>query len=465
MAEKMLMLALSPTMEEGTIVSWHKKEGDPVASGDVICEVETDKATMDYESMQEGTLLKILVPEGGNAAVEEPIAIIGEKGEDFAALLEDIQNETSKSEKKGDSGEDDRNRTEKASSPDAGQKPSDGQAPPAGTPARSDGAPPAEAQQGGASEVESRRSGEEDRIKASPLARSMAAEAGIDLRDLRGSGPEGRIIKRDLHGLSEPGQGVAAAGENGGLKRTEGTTESVGGLFSSGIEERRIPLSRKRRLIARRLSESKFSAPHYYLKSSVSMSSLMITREKLNGERAKQGLPKLSLNAFLVKFAAEALKRHPVVNSGWEEEHIHIFGSIDIGLAVALEDGLITPVVRNCGAKGVSRIDEELQNLIARAREGKLNPEEYTGASFSISNLGSYGIEDFTAIINPPASAILAVASVEKVPVVLEDNSISLDNRMKLSLSCDHRVIDGAVGAEFLRDLKLIIEDPLRALI
>lgn len=415
MAEKMVMLALSPTMEEGTIVSWHKKEGDSVASGDVVCEVETDKATMDYESMQEGTLLKILVSEGGNAVVEQPIAVIGEEGEDFSALLEEVQASPAE---------------DKASA----------------TPSQSTG----KAVKENTGQVPALPAIEGGRIKASPLARSMAAEAGIDLHSITGSGPEGRIVKRDLESLKA---------------ETTPTETAAATAGPTGIVERRIPLSRKRRVIAQRLSESKFTAPHFYLKASISTDTMAGSRAQLNREREKQDLPKISLNAFLMKLTAEAIKRHPIVNAGWEEEEIHIFGSIDIGLAVALEDGLITPVVRNCGGKGVAQIDEELWDLISRARKGRLNPEEYTGATFSISNLGSYGVEEFTAIINPPASAILAVGSVEKVPVALEDNSISFDNRMKVNLSCDHRVIDGAAGAEFLRDLKSIIEDPLRALI
>jgi pyruvate dehydrogenase E2 component (dihydrolipoamide acetyltransferase) len=266
--------------------------------------------------------------------------------------------------------------------------------------------------------------------------------------------------------------GAGAASGAAGAGRTTGAGAGTGGGFAAGtavtatgIDEQRIPVGRKRAVIAKRLSESKFTAPHYYLTLSVSIDALTESRRSLNQQRTARGESKLSLNAFLMKLTAEAIKRYPIINASWEESEIHVFGSIDIGLAVALDDGLITPVVRNCGGKGIVRIDSELQELIARARSGKLTPEEYTGATFSISNLGSYGIEEFTAIINPPASAILAVGAAVKQPVELDDGSVFFDNRMKITLSCDHRVIDGAVGAEFIGALKSIIEDPLHALI
>ena len=283
----------------------------------------------------------------------------------------------------------------------------------------------------------------------------MAAEAGIDLASLSGSGPDGRIVKKDVEQAIKSGPPIGVS--------TPGLSHAA--VSSTGIEEKHTPVGQKRKVIAQRLSESKFSAPHYYLTLSVSTDSLTESRRRLNDRLTKQGGEKLSLNAFLIKLTAEAIKRHPVINSSWEGKEIHTFGSIDIGLAVALEDGLITPVVKNCGGKGIIRIDRELQELITKARSGKLTPEEYSGATFSISNLGSYGIEEFTAIINPPASAILAVGATVREPIVLDDGSISADNRMKLTLSCDHRVIDGAVGAEFLATLKRVIEDPLQALI
>ncbi len=415
MPEKVLMLALSPTMETGTIVSWHKRETDKVAQGDLLCEVETDKAVMEYESAQEGTLLKILVAEGGQAAVGAPIAVVGEAGEDISALLEEL-----------------------AKAPPAVQAapPAPAAAPaPAATPAPAAPEPapaPAPAIEGAAGQ----------RVKASPLARKLADRMAVDLAGLAGSGPGGRVVKRDV-------------------KQAAGRAVSPMAAAAPALETR-LPLSGKRKIIAKRLAESKFSAPHYYLKIDVAADSLMAARAELNSRREE----KVSFNAFLIKFVAEALKRHPAINTGYEEEAIVRRGRADIGLAVAQEDGLITPVVRDCGGKGILAIDGELKNLVARARDNRLTPEEYTGAGFTISNLGSYGILDFTAIINPPGAAILAVGRIDKKAVEDEEQpgKIRFVPTMILTMSCDHRVIDGAVGAAFLATLKQLIEDPVQAL-
>ncbi|MFW6362135.1 MAG: dihydrolipoamide acetyltransferase family protein, partial [Spirochaetota bacterium] len=306
------------------------------------------------------------------------------------------------------------------------------------------------------------------RIKASPLARNLAEDVGIDLSMLQGqgSGPGGRVVKKDIEAAKAGGtatggpQVSAQAGQ-----AAQAGQPATPPVTSTGIEEQHIKIGRKRAVIAQRLSESKFSAPHYYLTTSLRTDPLTDSRASINKRISKAGGTKLSLNAFIMKLTAEAIKRHPIVNASWKDQEIYVPGSIDIGLAVALEDGLITPVVRNCGGKGIRQIDGEVQQLVAKARAGKLQPEEYSGASFSISNLGSYGIEQFTAIINPPASAIMAVGSITREAVELENGSISFDNKMKLTLSCDHRVIDGAVGAAFLRDLKAIFEDPMQALV
>jgi pyruvate dehydrogenase E2 component (dihydrolipoamide acetyltransferase) len=422
MADKLLMLALSPTMETGTIAKWLKKEGDRIENGDVLCEVETDKATMEYESTMEGTLLKILVPEGGQAKVGDPIGIIGEVGEDIAAVLQEIEDakKAAPSEK-----------TVKPELPSEKKEevPSGAVQPTPATPEKSEQATQPQLK---------------GRVKASPLARKLAQDHGLDIRLIPGSGPGGRVVKRDVEQAIQTGVGKV-------------------GLQATGIamQDQTIPVSEKRKVIARRLAESKYSAPHYYLKLSVEMDGLMEARKLLNQKREQ----KLSMNAFLIKFAAEALKRHPIVNSTWNEDHIIQHGSIDIGLAVAQPDGLITPVVRNCGNKGIEQIDEELKVLIDKALNNKLVPEEYTGATFTISNLGSFGIEEFTAIINPPGSAILAVGMVQKTPVIGADNNIIVKNMMKLTLSCDHRIIDGAVGAAFLKDLKDMMENPIRTLL
>ena len=413
MAEKVLMLALSPTMETGTIAKWNKQEGETVASGDVLCEVETDKAVMDYESMQEGTLLKIVLSEGGEAKVGETIAIIGNTGEDFSALLQ------------------------------GGIPPT----PPAvSTKSIGETAPVLPSSSAEVSFAETPIAS--DRIKASPLARAMAADASLDLTAMTGSGPGGRIVKRDIE----------RARQTQAQPQHAAATPSI--MMAAAADET-IPVSKKRKIIAHRLAESKFSAPHYYLKIRVEMDTLLQARHALNARVTKK---KVSMNAFLLKFVAEALKQHPMVNAAWQGDTILKHGTIDIGLAVAQPDGLITPVVRNCGAKGIVTIDEDLQGLIQKAQNNRLEPEEYTNATFTISNLGSFGIQEFTAIINPPGSAILAVGEIRKEPVVGDNDELFIRSLMTLTLSCDHRVIDGAVGAAFLKTLKDVLEEPIRAL-
>lgn len=440
MAERVYMTALSPTMEEGTIAQWTKSEGDTVAAGDVLCEVETDKATMDYEATQEGTLLKIIVGAGSSAKVGDTIAVLGEAGEDVGSIV-----------------------AEAASSPGASEpgKAAPPAAPaPQSAPASTTGdtgtavpsAPPAVAATPPGSAGTPTVAGAADRrVKASPLARKLAESRGIDISLVSGSGPAGRIVKEDVDNYRPPVGGLgSAAASPAGLS----TPVAPAGQDVS------IPVDGKRAVIARRLSESKFGAPHYYLKKSVRMDAIIEAREALN----KRASEKVGMNAFLLKFAAEALKHHRGVNASWQGDHILQFGSIDIGLAVDVGNGLITPIVRNCGGKGIVEIDRELKTLIEKAKAGKLQPDEYTGATFTISNLGSFGIEEFTAIINPPGSAILAVGSVERVATFTDDGAIVPVRVIKLTLSCDHRVIDGAAGARFLGDLVGTMEEPVRAL-
>ena len=419
MAEQVLMLALSPTMEEGTIVTWHKKEGDSIAQSDILCEVETDKATMEYESVNEGTLLKILVSDGGQAKVGDPIAVVGEPGEDISGL-------------------------DKAAERKA--EPAAATAQPA---APEPAAPQPAAPQPAAPQVSA------GQLKASPLARKMATEHGIDMRVLQGSGPAGRIVKRDIEKALRQ---VASRGpaEAVGIQGPAGPA-FIPTAAGPTAKDERIPLSGKRKIIAQRLAESKFSAPHYYLRIDVDAGAMMAARQRLNARLPKDPAGKVSPNAFLIKFVAETLKKYPVVNSSWQGDAILRFGKIDIALAVAQEDGLITPVVRDCGSKGIVQIDRDLKLLIDKARNNKLTPEEYNGATFTISSLGTSGILEFTAIINPPGSAILAVGRIHNAPVAGEDGTISVRSQMILTLSCDHRVIDGAVGAAFLSDLKAFI--------
>jgi pyruvate dehydrogenase E2 component (dihydrolipoamide acetyltransferase) len=438
MADKVLMLALSPTMETGTIVEWNKKEGDKVSEGDILCEVETDKATMEYESQNGGTLLKIVVPKGQEAAVGQVIALVGSDGEDIGQLLSEIEREGAP---RPAAGEPEKERAEKEQVPvetgeaskRAEEKPARAVAPPEAAGA----APP-----GG--------------VRASPVARKLADQQGIDVRGIRGSGPEGRIVKRDVEKMLETG---GAAARQAAPKRPA-PGAAIPSHTAGEMTITRIPLSGKRKVIAQRLSESMFSAPHYYLRTIVAVDDLFKARKELNSRVPD----KVSFNAFLIKFVAEALRRHPGVNASWQGDHIFQYGRADIGLAVAQEDGLITPIVRDCWNRGILSIDAELKVLIDRALNNKLKPEEYQGATFTISNLGSYGIHDFTAVINPPGSAILAVGEARREPVIGADDQVEVRTNMVLSLSCDHRVIDGDKGALFMQELRALMEDPIQAL-
>ena len=407
MAEKLLMTALSPTMETGTITEWIKKEGDTVANGDVICEVETDKAVMEYESDFDAVILKIVVNAGESVGVGEVIAYYGEKGEE---VPQDEESAGMAAEK-------------------AAEKPEEKPEKTIGKPAEQP--------------VEEKASGGTTRIKASPLARKMASKMNLDLSNLEGSGYGGRVVKKDI--LDATGnRNVAAADESGAV---------------SSVKQ----LSSMRKTIAARLSESKFSAPHFYLTVSADVSELQRARNSYHNRTGE----KPSLNAFLIKMASIALTRNRSVNASWKGEEIEYFQNADIGFAAALKDGLITPVIRKCEQKGVIAIDEEFKSLAESARNGGLTPQQYTGAGFTISNLGTYGIEEFTAIINPPGSAILAVGAIIKTPVVETvdgEDAVVIKPMMKMTLSCDHRVIDGAVGAEFLADLKRMIENPVEAI-
>jgi len=422
MAELIQMTALSPTMEKGQIMSWLKKEGDSVESGDVLCEVETDKAVMEYEAVAEGILLKILVPANKMVEVGVPIAVVGQEGEDYSSLLKEDSGSDADV-----SGSDDRGAAEQSSGP-------------AREPSSEEKAPPAAADKG--------RAGSE-RVPSSPLARRMARQKGLDITALTGSGPGGRVVKKDVEKALANGPAGAAR-----------TAAAVPGP-ESAAEDVVVPHSAMRRTIAERLSGSFYSAPHYYLTVSADVGVLLESRKRL----AEKSGDSLSVNAILVKMAAQALKNHPRVNAAWEADGVRQFARQDIGLAVALKDGLITPVVKQAGLKGLKQIDAELSDLVDKARNGGLSPEEYSGATFTISNLGSFGIEEFTAIINPPGSAILAVGAA--VPRVVPTDGGGFETRtlMKMTLSCDHRVIDGAVGAAFLAELKQMIEEPLRALL
>ncbi|NRA64938.1 MAG: pyruvate dehydrogenase complex dihydrolipoamide acetyltransferase [Pseudobacteriovorax sp.] len=421
MAEIIEMPKLSDTMEEGAVASWLKEEGEFIEEGEAFVEIETDKATMEYNSPAEGTLLKILVPAGQASQLNAPICVVGEKGEDFD--LDSLVKASSS-----------------AASASGHGSPKEDEAPAPSEPAAEVASSAPAGSPGG-------------RIKASPLAKKVAKEKSIDLASVAGSGPQGRIILRDVEGLSASSQASAPVAA---------PAPAVAG--SSDVD---VPHSMMRKTIAKRLLAGKNDAPHFYLTRSVDMTKLMAWRKRLNEEAANargQDVPKVSVNDLIIQACAKALKRHPKVNASWHQDFIRQHGSVDISVAVAVNDGLITPVVHAAHILGVRDIAIKTKDLIGRAKDGQLKPEEYAGGTFSVSNLGMMGIEQFTAIINPPQAAILAVGATVKTPWVAEDGSITVQPRMTFTMSCDHRVIDGALGAEFLQTLAAYIEDPLMML-
>lgn len=434
MAEKIMMTALSPTMQDGVIASWLVSEGQAVKAGDALCEIETDKATMPYESPRAGTILKITAMAGAKAAVGEMIAVIGKPDEDWQQVVPASVPVKPALEAQPVS---------PASAPVAGPAALTGVVVPAlpdSSPLVNEPAFPALGPSMPASVPPS-----------SPLARKMARERGVDLRSLRGSGPRGRVVRRDV--LSA---GIAAS-SSGKAPASDGKpAASIGGR----LRDERVPLSRMRSIIADRLGTSWKESPHFFVRTTVDMERIMELRSSINAGRDRP----VGLNAFVMRLTAEALVRHPVVNASWEGDAIRYRPAADIGLAVALEGGLVTPVVRACERKGIEEIDAELAGLVTRARSGALSPEEYSEASFTISNLGSYGVEEFTAIINPPGSAILALGTVSKEAVV-RDDAIVARRIMRITLSSDHRVIDGAAAAAFVAELKSLLEEPAGALL
>ncbi|MFM9056966.1 MAG: pyruvate dehydrogenase complex dihydrolipoamide acetyltransferase [Bacteroidota bacterium] len=422
MAEIVRMPKMSDTMTEGVVVKWHKKVGDTIKNGDLVAEIETDKATMEFESYQAGTLLYIGIEEGKAAPVDSVLAILGKPGEDFKNLLE--QETATKVE------------APKAEPVKESSKPVAAQAPVAAATTAPVTATPAPV----AIPVSTNGTGD-DRTKASPLARRMAAERGIDLSMLQGSGGHGRIIKRDVQWF-KPGSFVQSA------------TLASRAVSTEQFEE--TPVSQMRKTIARRLSESKFTAPHFYLTMDIDMDEVVRARESVN---AVTGV-KVSYNDFVVKAAATALREHPAVNSSWLGDKIRTNHHINIGVAVAVDEGLLVPVVRFADGKTLSQIASEVKSFAQKAKEKKLQPQDWEGNTFTISNLGMYNIEEFTAIINPPDACILAVGSIKQVPVV-KNGTIQPGHVMRVTLSCDHRVVDGVVGSKFLNTFKALLENPI----
>jgi pyruvate dehydrogenase E2 component (dihydrolipoamide acetyltransferase) len=432
MATNILMPALSPTMTEGKLAKWLKKEGEEIKSGDVLAEIETDKATMEVEAVDEGFLAKIVVPDGTEGvAVNSVIGILtAEKGEKIDAPQGGAPQPKAEEPKQEAKAE--------APKPEA----------PKPEPAKQ---PVSESDHG-------------ERIFASPLARRMAKQAGIDLGTLKGSGPNGRIVKADMEAAGQAPAAKPQAAPAAEAKPAAAPAAPKPAAPSPVITapHQKIPNSTMRKVIARRLLESKQNVPHFYVVGHFEIDALLKLRADLNAKSAKDGPGafKLSVNDLIIKACAAALRRHPQVNASFTEEAILQYDDVDISIAVAIPDGLITPIIRKADQLGLAAISSQMKDLGARAKTGKLKPEEFQGGGFSISNLGMFGTPEFSAIINPPQSAILAVGAGEKRPVVKNDQ-LAIATMMTCTLSCDHRVVDGALGAEFMATLKTIIEDPL----
>lgn len=410
------MPKLSDTMTEGVVAAWHKKVGDEVESGDLLAEIETDKATMEFESFQDGFLLYIGVETGAAAPVDSVLCILGEKGEDYKELL----------------------KAEEAAAPAKEEKKEEAPAPAAPAPAPVVTAPaPVAAAPKAAAPAPPTGS---DRVVASPLAKKLAEKLGLQLGRIPGSGEGGRVVKRDVENFK-------MAGATGMPVMTQEKFTEVG-------------VSQMRKVIASRLAESKFSAPHFYLNLSIDMSNAIAARKAIND----QGIFRVSFNDMVVKAAAMALRKHPAVNSSWLEDRIRYNEHVHIGVAVAVEDGLLVPVVRFADGKSFAGIGEEVRDFAVKAKSKKLQPEDWEGNTFTISNLGMFGIESFTAIINPPDACILAIGGINEVPVV-KDGVVVPGSVMKVTLSCDHRVVDGATGAAFLQDFKNLLENPVLMLV
>jgi pyruvate dehydrogenase E2 component (dihydrolipoamide acetyltransferase) len=416
MATVMEMPKLSDTMKEGAVARWLKKEGEKVTAGHPVVEIETDKATMEFESPASGTLIKIIVGDKQTCDLNAPIAVIGKADENWQEALDKYS-----AKKKGGAAA-----PAKASAPAAATSTTVAAAPSASVTPTST----------------------LDRLRASPLAKRVAADKGIDLRSIQGSGPNGRIVVRDVENLT----GGAAT-----------SSVAVPGFSAApAAEMEKVPLSMMRKTIARRLVESTSTAPHFYLTISINMGPLLAWRKATIAKVSEA--EKFSVNDLIVFLVSRALRKHPNINSSWQNDFIAQYNSVHMGVAVALPAGLVTPVVRHADKLSLVQIAQKNRELIKLARDGKLQPDDYSGGTFTISNLGMSGIEEFTAIINPPQAAILAVGSTVATPVVNEDGDVEVEQRMRVTLSCDHRVIDGAQGAEFLKTLKTYFEDPMACL-
>ncbi len=441
MSINILMPALSPTMTEGKLAKWHVKEGDAVKSGQVICEIETDKATMEVEAVDEGKIGKIVVPEGAEGvAVNAVIAILLEEGETSVPAGAAPAPATA---------------PKAAATPaPAASKP----APAAAAPAAQAAAAPAPAASAPAAKPAAAPSG--GRIFASPLAKRIAAEKGLDLSRITGSGPNGRIVKADVES-AKPGAAPAAAPIAAGAPRAAPSPAGQPVFVAPG--DTRVPHTSIRKVIARRMLESKQTVPHFYLTVDLEIDALLAARQAINAVAEKKGT-KVSVNDMVIKACAKALRDHPECNASWTEDEMIQYGAVDISVAVATDRGLITPIVRNADLKGLAQIASEMKDLAARAKVGKLKLDEFQGGGFTISNLGMFGINSFSAIINPPQAMILAVGMGEERAVVRK-GQVVVRNMMSCTLAVDHRVVDGAMGAQYLQTLRAYVEQPAAMLV
>ena len=425
-AEIVRMPKMSDTMEEGVIASWLKKVGDSVESGELMAEIETDKATMEYESYNDGTVLYLGAKEGESVKVDGILAIVGEEGADYESLIKADQQGGGSEEKAEEPAEEPQEKTESASS-------------------ATNSAPAAES------------SNSNGRVKASPLAKKLAEDKGIDLGQVKGSGDGGRIIKRDIENFT-PTQKAAAPEKAEESAKSAPAIELPQVVGEESFEEMRV--SQMRKTIAKRLAQSKFTAPHFYLTMEINMDKAIEARKSMN----EISPVKISFNDMVIKAAAVSLRQHKMVNASWLDDKIRINHHVHVGVAVAVDEGLLVPVVKFADNKPLSHISAEVKELGGKAKSKKLQPEEMQGNTFTISNLGMFGIEEFTAIINPPDSCIMAVGGIKETAIV-KNGELTVGNIMKVTLSCDHRVVDGAVGSAFLQTFKSLLEDPVRILV
>jgi pyruvate dehydrogenase E2 component (dihydrolipoamide acetyltransferase) len=433
------MPKLSDTMTEGTLVAWKKKKGDQVSAGEVLAEIETDKATMEWESPEDGTLTEIYVEEGGKVNVGDKIAFIGGEGEEAPK-----EKEKEEKEEKPEAKEEEKEEAKKKEKAKKEEKPK------AEDKEQKKAPPKAEKKAEAEAPAPTIEKPEEARVKASPVARRIAAELGVELSSVKGTGPEGRVTETDVRAAAKSKPAAPAP--------------SIPAAIKAG-ESARIQLSGMRKIIAQRLVESLGPIPHFYLQIDVDAAPLMEAREELKSAGEDADAAKITVNDFVLKAAVQAAVKVPRVNASFDGDAIVQYADVDLGIAVAIEDGLLTPVIRAAQNKSLREISELAKDLARRARNKRMKPEEFQGGTFTVSNLGGMGIDSFSAVINPPQGFILAVGKITKVPVVDDCDQIIVGHRMSLTMSCDHRVIDGALGAEYLKELRHLLENPALLLV